>query len=859
MALGKAAASWRSWITSDTTLVKVQAFTANSGYPCEKTHNMFPVMVRVTALDEGGGSKPQRHVGIDIVAVLDISGSMFGDKLEQMKQAMTNVIDKLGNDDRLSIVSFESNVYRLMELTYMSEQGRRAAREKINELFTKGGTNMGPALHEGAQILRGRQTQEMSSRVGCIVFLSDGLDDGIFKETISPDFPAHTFGLGDDHDPHALKYIADQTSGTYSFVNKDPKKINYAFQLFIAGITSVAATSVEITLGTPDGVLISSIASGGYPNKTGADRRSGTVHINNMYAGDKKNFIVYLVLPATKEGKQKVLTIGGQYHGLSAVSKQLADIDVSVMRPLDKYSSKLSEDHDVAEELARVKRLNEIRSAYEAEELARINQLKANGSLSPQQQQAYLASLASRMKTLLDTFQNVPAFKEDYQKMVPADIRNTEQYKKSGLPYMLSWLSSNNWQRATTMDDLFNAHFLTPGQKDVQDASKAADASAAAAAANPPPSPSPTTRWGKVIARAKSNPCSYLLPSVAVALAVASLFLAMLYSAVEGSSKPAMNLGPLQYPMLADNNYAAWAIKMEAYMRAQGVWDAVVAKDHPKVSARKNQMALASIYQAIPEGTLFLLSQKKTAKSAWEALKTMHIGDQRLRDAKLQTLKLEFEGLRMKETESVDDFAVRLTTVVNKIHALGEHIEEPYTVKKFLRAVPNKYLQIASTIEQFGDLNTMTLQEVIGRLKVHEERLGRLGATEKENELLTRAEWIAREEADHLSRDASKVYASVAKILLRDVEKENELLTHAEWKAREVVDQLNHDASKVYASVAKVLLGRSGGGYGGDTYRVSASIAKILDTLLTSAARKEREVKSLIVEAHGDNEVTLRL
>ena len=133
--------------------VKVQAFTANSGYPCEKTHNMFPVMVRVTALDEVGGSKPQRHVGVDIVAVLDISGSMFGDKLEQMKQAMTNVIDKLGNDDRLSIVSFESNVYRLMELTYMSEQGRRAAREKINELFTKGGTNMGPALHEGAQVI----------------------------------------------------------------------------------------------------------------------------------------------------------------------------------------------------------------------------------------------------------------------------------------------------------------------------------------------------------------------------------------------------------------------------------------------------------------------------------------------------------------------------------------------------------------------------------------------------------------------------------------------------------------------------------------------------------------------------------
>jgi Mg-chelatase subunit ChlD len=113
-------------------------------------------MVRVTA-EEQGSSKPsqRRRVGVDIVAVLDISGSMTGDKLERMKDAMANVISKLGSDDRLSIVSFESSASRLTELTYMSDQGRVAARDKIKELFTKGGTNMGPALHEGAEVHHG--------------------------------------------------------------------------------------------------------------------------------------------------------------------------------------------------------------------------------------------------------------------------------------------------------------------------------------------------------------------------------------------------------------------------------------------------------------------------------------------------------------------------------------------------------------------------------------------------------------------------------------------------------------------------------------------------------------------------------
>ncbi|KAI4992342.1 hypothetical protein ZWY2020_051759 [Hordeum vulgare] len=429
-------------------------------------------MLRVTAEGEAAGSKPPRHVGADIVAVLDISGSMLGDKLERMKKAMTNVIDKLGTNDRLSIVSFESNVYRLTELTYMSEQGRRAARDKMNELFTKGGTNMGPALHEGAQILRGRRAEEMSNRVGCIVFLSDGLDSGIFEATISPDFPAHTFGLGEDHDPKAMKLIADKTSGTYSYVNNDTKRINYAFQLFIAGITSVSAKSVEVTLGTPDGILISSIESGGYSNKTTPDRRSGTISIDNMYAGDRKNFIVFLELAAMKQaGKQKVLTVSGQYQGVSAASKKLAGVDVSVMRPLKEFADRLVKDPDVAQEAARIKLLRLIDSAS-------------------QQESPNLAKAWSRFETSCevdDAPQAVQAFQGDYDKMI-IGIDDPQAHKKLGLPYMLSWLSSHKWQRATTMDDPSHTPFISTAQQVINKASATGD---------PITGVAPTSRWEK--------------------------------------------------------------------------------------------------------------------------------------------------------------------------------------------------------------------------------------------------------------------------------------------------------------------------------------------------------------------------
>lgn len=128
---------------------------------------------------------------------------------------------------------------------------------------------------------------------------------------------------------------------------------------------------------------------------------------------------------------------------------------------------------------------------------------------------------------------------------------------------------------------------------------------------------------------------------------------------------------------------------MKVYMRAQGVWDTIEFGD---VNVHKDQMALATIYHGISEETLFPLAKKETAKEAWEALKTMHLGVERVKEAKVQTLKSELEGLRLKETESVDNFAVRLTTIVNKIQTLCEKVKDTYIIKKFLRVVPRKFL-----------------------------------------------------------------------------------------------------------------------------------------------------------------------
>nr|XP_017228118.1 PREDICTED: uncharacterized protein LOC108203631 [Daucus carota subsp. sativus] len=186
---------------------------------------------------------------------------------------------------------------------------------------------------------------------------------------------------------------------------------------------------------------------------------------------------------------------------------------------------------------------------------------------------------------------------------------------------------------------------------------------------------------------------------------------------------------------------------MKVFLQAYNVWEAVEPKD-PKtvIEDKADKRAMAMIYQSISEELLLTLAERTTAKDMWEAIKTASLGADRVKKAKAQTLKAEFESLTMKDSEQLDDFCLKLNGLVARIRALGESIGEAYVVKKILRAVPTKFLQIASALEQFGNLETMSIEEVIGSLKAHEERLsGQVESKEGQQLLMTEEEWSKHE------------------------------------------------------------------------------------------------------------------
>ena len=111
---------------------------------------------------------------------------------------------------------------------------------------------------------------------------------------------------------------------------------------------------------------------------------------------------------------------------------------------------------------------------------------------------------------------------------------------------------------------------------------------------------------------------------------------------------------------------------MHVNLKVHGVWHVIEHDDD--VEESKNLMTLTAIYQAVLEDVLLILAEKNSSKNVWKTLQKMHISVEWVKEAKVQTLKSEFEATRIKKDESTDDITIKLTTIATEIHSLDDKV-----------------------------------------------------------------------------------------------------------------------------------------------------------------------------------------
>ena len=130
---------------------------------------------------------------------------------------------------------------------------------------------------------------------------------------------------------------------------------------------------------------------------------------------------------------------------------------------------------------------------------------------------------------------------------------------------------------------------------------------------------------------------------------------------------------------------------------------------------------------ALSEDVLLQVSTKLTARKVWNSLKVRFVGADRVRAARLATLRGDFDRLKMADGEALDANAGRLAGMTARYANLGETLDDAALMKKLLDTVPDRLFPIVAGIEQFCVVEELAFDEALGRLRAFDERVRRRG------------------------------------------------------------------------------------------------------------------------------------
>jgi Ca-activated chloride channel family protein len=190
-----------------------------------------------------------RAVPRDLTFVMDVSGSMSGEKMEQARAAGKQILRSLSPMDRFRLIDFSSDVRTFRDnFSSATRENIRAAERYLDELDAQGSTNISGALDEALS------SPVQSGRLPIVLFLTDG------QPTVGERNPSaiassvakqrgtrrlFTFGVGADLNVSLIEQLALEGRGTASFVRPE-ESVERAVGIVASRLTSPLVTDVRI-------------------------------------------------------------------------------------------------------------------------------------------------------------------------------------------------------------------------------------------------------------------------------------------------------------------------------------------------------------------------------------------------------------------------------------------------------------------------------------------------------------------------------------------------------------------------------------------------------------------------------------
>lgn len=264
------------------------------------------VRLELTAA-QGTTRRPPIHLAL----ILDRSGSMQGEKLENTKQCATYFMNWLTRRDFLVVVAYDANVKLLVPHTPLTSKAVVA--ERIQSLTAGSATNLSGGWMRGLTELR---THQQKGHLHRAVLLTDGLaNEGvtdpqqlkeIARKNNQKGFATTTVGFGSDFDEVLLKGVAEAGGGRFHYVH-EPEALAKAFQEEFGELATLVGQNLELEIELEPNVTVDEVLTD-LPYEKG--ERGLTAQIGDVRSGDVKQFLFRLRLDNEFKGEEGERQLG---------------------------------------------------------------------------------------------------------------------------------------------------------------------------------------------------------------------------------------------------------------------------------------------------------------------------------------------------------------------------------------------------------------------------------------------------------------------------------------------------------------------------------------------------------------------
>lgn len=186
----------------------------------------------------------------ELIWVLDVSGSMQGESIEQARSAMLKALSRLEADDYFNIIFFNTAAWSLFpHPRAASPDNLNLAREKILRLEADGGTDMLPALKRALDI------STHSERLRQVIFVTDGAvsnETELFSEIQHrlAESRLFTVGIGSAPNSYFMRKAALAGRGSFTYISQ-PQEVSRKIDQLMRTLETPALTDLGFDINDP--------------------------------------------------------------------------------------------------------------------------------------------------------------------------------------------------------------------------------------------------------------------------------------------------------------------------------------------------------------------------------------------------------------------------------------------------------------------------------------------------------------------------------------------------------------------------------------------------------------------------------